>query len=101
MVPWLGFNLAETTSAWLSQGGSQEQQEHNLAKAPIVEVECKENPAQRKWQEAHRAGNQDSKNKLSRNLRWLSLRFQETSGLGKKFLLLWLEGHMAKKILIF
>ena len=52
LAPWLGFNLAETTSAWLSQGGSQEQQEHNLVKAPTVEVECEENPAQGKWQEA-------------------------------------------------
>ena len=60
MVPWLGFNLAETTSAWLSQGGSQEQQEHNLVKAPTVEVECKENPAQGKWQEAQCAENKDS-----------------------------------------
>ena len=30
-----------------------------LSEAPVVEVEREENPAQEKWQEAHRAGNQD------------------------------------------
>ena len=56
MVPFLGFNLAETTSAWPSQEGSQAQQEPNLAKAPVVEAECKENPVQ----EAQGAENLDS-----------------------------------------
>ena len=60
MVPFLGFNLAETTSAWPSQEGSQAQQEPNLAKAPVVDAECKENPVQRKWQEAQGAENLDS-----------------------------------------
>ena len=31
---------------------------------------------------------------------WLSLRFQGTSGWGRKFSPLWLEGHMANEILI-
>ena len=31
-----------------------------LEKAPAVEAEHEENPAQGKWQEAHHAGNQDS-----------------------------------------
>ena len=56
MVPWLGFNLAETTSVPPPQGGGQEQQEPNSAKAPTVEVEREENPEQGNWQEAHRAG---------------------------------------------
>ena len=59
MVPWLWFNLAETTLAWPPQAGGQAQQT-NLVKAPMVEAECEENPAQRKWQEAQCAGNQDS-----------------------------------------
>ena len=36
----------------------------------MVEAECEENPAQWKWQETHRAGNQDTKNKLNRKLTW-------------------------------
>ena len=31
---------------------------------------------------------------------WLSLRFEKTSGLGRRSALLWLEGHMPNKILI-
>ena len=54
MEPWLGFNLAETTSEPKSPGTAGAQ----LSKAPAVEAECKENPAQGK---AHRAGGQDSK----------------------------------------
>ena len=56
MVPWLGFNLAETTSLWKrpSTAGAQ------LSKTPSVEAECKENPVQRKWQEAQGAENLDS-----------------------------------------
>ena len=66
MVWWLGFNLAETTSAQLPQGGGQAQQKPNLAKAPMVENEFEENPEQRKWQEAQCSGNWDSKNKLQK-----------------------------------
>ena len=53
MVPWLRFNLAETTSAQKkpSTAGAQ------LSEAPAVEAECKENPAQGK---AHNVGNWDS-----------------------------------------
>ena len=97
MVPFLGFNLVEITSA---QGRGQAQQKPNSAKTPVVEAECEENPAQWKWQEAQHAGNQDSKNKLSRKLMWFSLRFQKTFGWGRKSSPLWLEGHMANKILI-
>ena len=60
MVPWLGFNLAETTLVWPPQRGSQAQQEPNSTKAPAVEAEHEENPMQGKWQEAKRAGNWDS-----------------------------------------
>ena len=60
MVLWLGFNLAETTSARPPQGGGQTQQEPNSAKAPPVEAEREENLAQGKWQEAQRAGHWDS-----------------------------------------
>ena len=45
-----------------------------------MEAEQEENPAQWQWQEAYRAGNQDSKNKLGRKIMQLSLRFQKTSG---------------------
>ena len=80
MVPWLVFNLVETTSARPPWGRSQAQQKPNSVKASVVETECEENPALGKWQEAQCAGNRDSKNKLSRKLTWLSLRFQKTSG---------------------
>ena len=53
MEPRLGFNLAETTSVPKSPGTAGAQ----LSKAPAVEAERKENPAQGK---AHRAGNQNS-----------------------------------------
>ena len=46
------------------------------------------------------AGNQDSKDKVGRKLMQLILRFQETSGWSRKSSLLWLEGHIANKILI-
>ena len=71
MVPWLGFNLAETTSAQKrpSAAGAQ------LSEAPVVEAESEENPAQGKVQ---LAGNQDSKkSELSRKSTRLSLRFQK------------------------
>ena len=61
MVPWLGFNLAETTTAHPLWGGSQAQQKPNSGKVPTVEAEHEENPAQWKWQEAEWARNQDSK----------------------------------------
>ena len=105
MVPWLRFNLAETTSArppqpQLRPCGGQAQQKPKSVKAPTVKVECEENPGQWKWQEVHHVGNRDSKNKFSRKLTWLRLRFQEISSWGRKFSLLWLEGHMANTILI-
>ena len=59
MVPWLRFNLAETTLAHPLHGGGQAQQETNSAKAPIVENH-EENPVQGNWQEALHAGYQDS-----------------------------------------
>ena len=68
MVPWLGFNLAETTLVQSEQGGGQAQQEPNSGKAPKVEAECKENPAQGKWQEAHRAGNRDSEKRTQQKI---------------------------------
>ena len=64
MVPWLRYNVAETTLAWPPQGGGQAQQEPNSAKAPTLETESEENPAQGKWQEAHSAGNWDSKKRI-------------------------------------
>ena len=80
MVLFLGFNLAETTWAQPPWGRGQAQQKPNCAKVPMVEDEREENPAQWKWQEAQRAGNQDSKNKLDRKLLWLSFRYQKISG---------------------
>ena len=60
MVPWLWFNLAETTLARPPQRGGQPQQDPSLVKAPAVGAECKENPAQGKWQETQQARNWDS-----------------------------------------
>ena len=54
MVPWHCFNLAETTSTWKRPRAAGAQ----LSKAPAVEAEREENPAQGK---ACCAGNQDSK----------------------------------------
>ena len=73
-MPWLGFNLAETTSAQPPWGRGHAQQKPNSVKSPTVEGECKENPVQRKWQEAQHAGKRDNKNKLGRKLTRLSLR---------------------------
>ena len=69
MVPWLWFNLAETTSEWTLQGGGQAQQEPNSVKAPTVEAECEENPAQGKWQEAQCAGNPDNEKRTQQKAR--------------------------------
>ena len=46
MVPFLGFNLAETSSAWSLKGRGQTQQKPKSAKAPAVEAECKETSVQ-------------------------------------------------------
>ena len=100
MLPFLRFNLAETTSAQPLRGGSQTQQKPNLAKTPMVEAKHEESPAQWKWQEGQSGGNLDSKNKLSRKPTWFTLRFQKTSCWGRKSLSLWLKRHMANKILI-
>ena len=60
MVPSLRFNLAETTSAWPPARRRPSTAGPNSAKAPAVEAECEENPAQGKWQEARHAGNRGS-----------------------------------------
>ena len=99
MVPLPRFDLAQTTSARPLWGGGQAQQKLNSEKALGKEAEREENPAQWKWQEDHRTGNQDNKNKVSRKLTRLSLLFQ-SSGWGRKSSFLQLEGHMADKILI-
>ena len=52
MVSFLGFNLAEKTSAQPPQRGGQAQQESNSVKATPVEDEREENTVQVKWQEA-------------------------------------------------
>ena len=60
MVPSLRFNLAETTSAWPPARRRPSTAGPNSANAPAAEAECKENPAQGKWQEARHAGNRGS-----------------------------------------
>ncbi|CAI9155244.1 unnamed protein product [Rangifer tarandus platyrhynchus] len=82
MVLFLRFNLAETTSAWPLQSGGQAQQKPDLVKLPWQKLNAKI-PAQWKGPEAQHAGNQNSKNKLSRKLMRLSLRLQETSCSGR------------------
>ena len=44
------------------RGRGQAQQNPNSVKAPTVEVEYEENPAQWKWRETQCAGNQNNKN---------------------------------------
>ena len=63
MAPWLGSNLAETTSALPLRGRGQAQQKPNSANAPTVEAERDETPAQWQRQEAQRARNRGSKTK--------------------------------------
>ena len=73
MVPWLGFNLAETTSAWKrpSTAGAQ------LSEAPALEAESEE--TQRRGRPiVLETGT--TKNELSRKFTRPSLRFQKTSG---------------------
>ena len=41
MVPFLRFNLAETTLAWHPQGGDQAQQKPNLAKLTCWKLDTK------------------------------------------------------------
>ena len=99
-MPWPRRSLAETTSAHSQRGRDQAQQKTNLAKAHMLEAECEGNPAQWKWQEAQCAGNWDRKNKLGQKLTRFSLKFQKTSSLGRRSSPLWLDGHMANRILI-
>ena len=81
MVPFLRFNLAETTSVWPSQGGGQAGQEPNSVKTPAVEAEREENfPCRGSDKKPSVLETQTAKNELSRKLTWLSLRFQKTSG---------------------
>ena len=68
MVPFLGFNLAETTSAQPPRGRSQAQQKPSSVKTPEVGAEHEDNLTQWKWQEAQHAGNCDSKNRHGRKL---------------------------------
>ena len=77
MVLWLRFNLAETTPA-RARGAEANTAEAQLGESSCVKADWEENPAQGKWKEAKHCGNQDSKNKRSRKLMWLSLRFQKT-----------------------
>ena len=68
MVPWLRFNLAETTSAWPPQEGGQQQQEPNSAKSSTVEAKHEENPVQGKWQKAQRAGNHNNEKQIQQKI---------------------------------
>ena len=68
-------------------------------KASTVEAEHEENPVQEKGQKSHCAGNRDSKNKQQK-AHTAQSQTPETTGSGRKSSLLWLEGHMANKILI-
>ena len=77
----------------------QAQQKPNSVKASTVEAEHEENPVQEKGQKSHCAGNRDSKNKQQK-AHTAQSQTPETTGSGRKSSLLWLEGHMANKILI-
>ena len=98
-VPFLGFNLVETTSAQPQRGRGQTQQKPNSAKLLLWKLNVK-NPSTVEVTRSQHAGNWGSKNKLDRKLTQLSLRFQKTSGWGRKYSLLCPKVHMTNKILI-
>ena len=100
MVLRLRFDLAVITSARLPQGRGQTAQKSSLAKAPMMEAEREENPAQGSDKEPRVLESGTAKTNRGRKLRRLSLRVQKTSGWGRKSSLLWLEEHIANKILI-
>ena len=54
LVPWLGFDLAETASAL--REAEAKHKKPNSAKDQVVEAECKDNPAQWKWTSSRREG---------------------------------------------
>ena len=93
MVPLLGFNLSETTSARKrpSTAGAQLREAPTLAEGQ--ETQCRGRPiVLETWA---------VKNELSRKLTWPCLRFQKTSGLGKRSSHLWLEGPLQSIISCF
>ena len=79
MVPFLRFNLAEIASAWPLRGGGQAQQEPNSVKAPMVEADHKKTQCRGSDKKPSILETRTVKNKLSRKLMRLSLRFQKTS----------------------
>ena len=91
MVPWLGFNLAETTSAWKrpSAVGAQ------LSEAPAVEAGPRK-PSVGEGTSCWKPGQRKTNSAESpRGSAW----FQKTSSYGRRSSLLWLEGHMPNEIL--
>ena len=60
MVPFVRFNLAETTSSRPHEEETMHSRNPTLNEAPMAEAEQEENPAQGKWQEAQSTGNWDS-----------------------------------------
>ena len=80
MVPFLGLNLADSTSAQAPQGGGQ----HSLSPTQRKLLQWKLNAKKTKYRGSDKKSSVletgTVKNKLSRKLTQLSLRFQKTSG---------------------
>jgi len=72
-VPFLTFNLAETTSARPPEGGGQAQQEPPQWKLNMNKTQGRGRDKKPSVLETGTA-----KNELSRKFTWLSLRFQKT-----------------------
>ena len=83
MVPFLGFNLAETTLARPPRGGAQAQQKPNSVKAPVVEAELKKTQHSGSDKKPSVLETGTAKTNLAK-LTWLSLRFQKTCSWGRK-----------------
>ena len=101
MVLFLGFNLAETTSAWPPQGEIKHSRSPTQRKLPPRwKLDAKKTQLRGSDKKPRMLETGTAKTNLAGMLMRLSLSFQKTSRWGKKSLLLWLERRMANKILI-
>ena len=97
MVPFLRFNLAEITLALPLKVEAKHSRSPTHRKLPRWKLNMKKIQCNGSDKKPSLLETRTAKTNL---LTHLSLRFQKTSCWGRKSLLLWLEGHMANKILI-
>ena len=97
MVPFLRFNLAEITLAQPLKVEAKHSRSPTHRKLPRWKLNMKKIQCNGSDKKPSLLETRTAKTNL---LTHLSLRFQKTSCWGRKSLLLWLEGHMANKILI-